>query len=145
MIMLITADAVIIHVCGDYILQSDWMASRKTNSSVAALAHAVTYMFPFLLITLNWKALVFICVTHFIIDRWRLIRYVCWIKNFLSPKCIVVVENGSVRHARNLPWAECSATGYPPGKPPWMSVWLMIIADNCAHVILNGVAIKYLI
>jgi hypothetical protein len=144
--MLISGDAIMAHVVGDYLLQSDWMASEKTKKSAAALAHAVTYTLPFLLITLNWKALLFVCVTHFFIDRWRLIRYVCWAKNFLSPKYVEIIQTDQpVKLARNLPWAECSATGYPPGKPAWMSVWLMIIADNCAHIILNGVAIKYLV
>lgn len=82
---MITADQLVIHAVGDYVLQSDWMANTKTTKSVAALAHVVTYTAPFLLLTQSWMALSFILVTHFVIDRWRLARYVCWVKNFLAP------------------------------------------------------------
>ena len=34
--------------------------------------------------------------------------------------------------------------GYPPDRPVFMWVWLMILADNTIHVILNGVALKWL-
>ena len=72
----------IAHLFGDYFLQSDWMAAEKTKKSLAALAHALTYTLPFLLLAHSWQALVFIPGTHFVVDRWRLARYVCWIKNF---------------------------------------------------------------
>lgn len=75
----------IAHLFGDYFLQSDWMAAEKTKKSLAALAHALTYTLPFLLLAHSWQALVFIAGTHFVVDRWRLARYVCWIKNFLAP------------------------------------------------------------
>jgi len=45
---------------------------------------------------------------------------------------------------RNLSWAECAATGYPPDRPAWLAVWLLIIADNVMHVVINGLAIRYL-
>lgn len=125
---MITADQLVAHAFGDYVLQSDWMANTKTTKSVAALAHVLTYFLPFLLITTSWKSLLIIVSTHFIIDRWRLARYVCWVKNFM----------GSYS-----PWAECSGTGYHKDRPPWLSVWLMIITDNIMHVTINGFAIYY--
>lgn len=76
-----TADQLVAHAVGDYILQSDWMATRKTSSSVAAAAHAICYTLPFLLITQAPAALAVICGTHFVIDRWRLARFVVWLKN----------------------------------------------------------------
>lgn len=131
--MFITADQLVLHAIGDYVLQSDWMANEKTKRKVAALAHVVTYTLPWLFLTTSWKALVFIAVTHFIIDHWRLARYICWLKNeVFSPK--------DWRH----PWSECVGTGYHKDRPPWMAVWLMIIADNVMHVLLNGLAMKYL-
>jgi hypothetical protein len=77
----------VLHAVGDYWLQSDWMAQEKTKGSWPAIAHALTYTLPFvLLFGLQWQPLLLIGGTHFIIDRWRLARYICWAKNFLSPK-----------------------------------------------------------
>jgi hypothetical protein len=123
-----TADQLVAHAVGDYILQSDWMADNKTKNSVAAAVHAVTYTAPFVLITQSFAALAVICGTHFIIDRWRLARFVVWLKNehFLpfNPKPL-------------------TATGYQDGKPPFLAIWLLIIADNILHVVCNAVAIHY--
>jgi hypothetical protein len=158
--MLITADQLLCHIFGDYVMQSDYMATKKTSSSVAAAIHVTTYGLCFiplvcrwgnithnpstwLPVSINWIAMLVICSTHFIIDRWRLARYVCWLKNFMAPKYIEIVKEGSESNwIRNLPWSDCSMTGYDKGKPPWMSVWLLIIADNAFHILFNGIALK---
>jgi hypothetical protein len=127
---MITADQLLCHAIGDYVLQSDWMASEKTKRSVAALAHVLTYALPFLWLRPSLPALAVIVGTHFVIDRWRLARYVVWAKNAIG---------GSY-----APWAECDATGYHKDRPAWMAVWLMIAADNCLHVLINGLALAYL-
>ena len=109
------------------------MASEKTKKSLAAGVHAITYTIPFLFLTRGVLALLFIAGTHFVIDRWRLARYVCWAKNWIGgPK------------AQRLAWCDCVNTGYDPQKPAWMTVWLLIIADNIFHVLLNGIALKWL-
>lgn len=126
---MITADQLVAHAVGDYILQSDWMAHNKTKDSFAAMVHVLLYAAPFLLLTDSWTAIAAIAGSHFAIDRWRLARYLVWAKNWLGP---------------NKPWADCSATGYPSDRPPWMSVWLLIIADNVVHVVCNGLALRYL-
>lgn len=128
--LVITADQLILHAFGDYIVQSDWMATEKTRKSVAALVHAVTYALPFLLLTTAPLALGFICVTHFVIDRWRLARFVCWLKNRPWPG--------------HRAWVDCAKTGYPDDRPAWLATWLMIIVDNIMHVVLNGVAIAWM-
>ena len=129
---MITATQLVLHAIGDYVLQSDWMANEKTKSSWPALAHVVTYTLPFLVVTQKPIALAIVLGTHFVIDRWRLARYVCWGKNqLLSPT--------SWKH----PWSECVGTGYHKDRPPWMAVWLMIIADNTMHVLCNGLALHY--
>ena len=128
---MMTVDQLVAHLVGDFVLQSDWMATEKTKRSLAALAHVTTYSIPFLFLRPSPAAVAFIAGTHFAIDRWQLARYVCWAKNWLSP-------NG------NKPWSECRGTGYGPDKPPFMAVWLMIIADNTMHVICNGFALAYL-
>jgi hypothetical protein len=118
-----TADQLVAHAVGDYILQSDWMANEKTKQHTAAAVHAVTYTLPFLLLTQSPAALAVICGTHFAIDRWRLARFVVWLKNG--------------------PWKPLTATGYQDDKPPFLAVWLLIIADNILHVICNALAIHF--
>ena len=134
---MITADQLVAHAVGDYILQSDWMAQEKTKHTVAALCHVATYLLPFLLLTRSPLALALeasaqairVAGSHFAIDRWRLSRYVVWTKNWLG---------------RNRPWKECAATGYPPERPAWLAVWLLIGVDNIMHILCNGVALRYL-
>ena len=140
-----TANALVIHVIGDFVIQSDWMAMEKTKTFFSAFWHAVSYTVLFAFLTTSPYALAFICITHFIIDKWRLARYVCWAKNFLAPKWISYeVDGKETRMVRNLPFKECEATGYLPGKPPWMSFWLMIIADNTLHICCNAIALRWL-
>jgi hypothetical protein len=125
--MFITADQILAHLVGDYILQSHWMATEKTKQSFAATLHALTYTVPFLFLTKNPQALAFICLTHFVIDRFRLARWVVWFKN-----------------GHGFPHGKITATGYPDDVPPWLSVWLLIIADNVLHLICNGIALKWM-
>lgn len=127
---MITADQLLAHAVGDYIVQSDWMANEKTKRSLAAAVHAATYALPFLFLTTSLAALAIIVGTHFAIDRWRLARFVCWAKNLPWPGA--------------RPWSECSATGYHHERPRWLAVWLLIIADNIMHVAINGAALRWL-
>lgn len=120
------------HLVGDYLLQSDWMANEKTRRWWPAWVHGVTYGLPFLFITQNPWALGVIVVSHVVIDRYRLVRYLIWAKNFLAP----------VRYW--YPWVECSATGYHLSRPSWLAFWLMIIADNTVHLAINAAAISWL-
>jgi hypothetical protein len=57
------------HLIGDFILQNDWMARRKKDSSWVCLVHVVVYMLPFLLCALNWWQLLAIAAQHFAQDR----------------------------------------------------------------------------
>lgn len=120
------------HLFGDYLTQSHWMATEKTKRWRPAWAHALTYGSPYLLVTRSLPALVVIIVTHAVIDHYRLARYVVWAKNLLAPK------------AYRCPWSECSATGYPQDAPPWLAVWLLIIADNAMHLAINAAAVMWL-
>ena len=141
---------IVAHLVGDYCLQSDWMALEKTKRSGAALAHAATYTLPFMLLlppAHGGMGLAFIFISHFVIDRWRLARYVCWLKNFLSPPHTYGPtdlfghrDETKWRH----PWSVCSTTGYHKDRPPWLATWLLFIADNTLHLICNGIALSYL-
>lgn len=127
----VVALGLVAHMTGDYLIQSDWMAAEKTKRWWPAVAHAVTYGLPFLALTRNPLALLAIVTTHAVIDHYRLARHVAWAKNLLAP------------HGYNPPWRTCTVTGYGPDKPAWMAVWLMILADNTMHLIINSAVLVW--
>lgn len=131
-----TTSQLVAHAVGDYILQSQWMADNKTKRSFAALAHVLTYLLPFLLLTRSPLALLVIGSTHFLIDRFRLARYVCWLKN--GP---LVGRHGLLSWQG---WKPLTSTGYQDVVPSWMAVWLLIITDNVCHVLINGLTLAYI-
>jgi hypothetical protein len=120
------------HLVGDYVLQSHWMATNKTKSVFPAAIHAATYTAPFLFLTQNILTIFIICFTHFLIDHFRLARYVSYTKNFLAPNEITDA----------MDWEDYKETGYHKDVPPWLSVWLMIITDNTMHLLINYLALK---
>jgi hypothetical protein len=137
-------EQLIAHLVGDYVLQSQWMANNKDRENLPCLLHCLLYTACFLALTGSWKALLVIGVTHFLIDRFRLVRYLIWAKNWLTP-------------LGYYPWSACQSTGYldveqdPIGlkepwdqRPIWLRVWLLIITDNTLHLALNYAALKYL-
>ncbi|QDH93975.1 hypothetical protein SEA_EVY_113 [Streptomyces phage Evy] len=123
---------VLLHFIGDYIIQTDWMAQLKTKRWAPAIVHGVTYGVPFVFATMSPIALAVIIVTHIVIDHYRLARHLVWAKNQLAPK--------SWRYS----WNEGHLTGYRNDGPVWLNTWLMIIADNTLHIIINTLAILYL-
>jgi hypothetical protein len=158
---MITAAQLLAHLWGDYILQSDWMAQNKTKSHFAASVHANVYSLPFLLFAPSWKALMVISLSHYLIDRYRLARYVVWAKNWIAPLWQPMLfasdhkrcnaknfkpdwAGGLWRRRSNPPFHVCSATGYHPDAPVWLATWLLIIADNIIHITINGLALRYL-
>lgn len=141
-------EQLILHLFGDYVTQSDWMAQNKTKSHVAAWWHALVYSLPFLLIT-GERAFLVILFTHFIIDRYRLARFVVYVKNrYLQPRPdFFASENGESSWAlwhKKWSWENCKGTGYPADAPPWLAVWLLIAADNTLHLAINYAAIRWL-
>ena len=117
------------HLVGDYLAQSHWMAVEKVRRSLPAAIHALTYGLPFLLLRPSPLAWAVIVGSHFIIDRWRLARYVVWAKNLA----------GLRRY-----WGNPRTTGYPDDTPPWLATWLLIIADNTLHLLCNAGAFRWL-
>ena len=134
---MITADQLLAHAIGDYLLQSHWMATHKTKSTFACLAHVACYSIAFLPLVPSLSSLLVIAGSHFVIDRWRLARFVVTIKNlYFAP----LSEHLEDKFYSNLD----PATGYPKDTPAWLAVWLLIIADNILHVICNGLALNFL-
>lgn len=124
---------ILAHLVGDYLLQNDAMALKKTESWLWATLHGVIYTLPFLFITQSIPALLVIAGTHIVIDRYRLVKNVIWAVNQITPK------------AYRYPWFEAKANGgYSSSKPVWMSTWLMIICDNTIHLLLNVAAVVWL-
>lgn len=144
------------HFIGDFWLQSDWMALNKNTKTFNCLVHVIVYTSVFLFITTSWKVLLFIGVTHFIIDRWPFIlKRLIWWKNHLPL--------GEYPH-----WNYCNSTGYyddspyntwkPEGKSKedmdkywgkprhfFITMWIYITIDNTLHLLCNLVALTLLV
>jgi len=120
----------LLHLIGDYITQSDWMAITKGRSHFAALCHATVYSLPFLLIG-SPAAVLVIWASHFFVDRYRLARYVVFAKNFIGGPPYPV-------------WDDCRVTGYPSERPMWFAFWLLLIADAVIHLSVNYAALRWI-
>jgi hypothetical protein len=116
----------------------------------------------------GWLPWLVIFGTHFLIDRFRLARYVVWAKNWLGPRKFwyrsiaggrphwtddleyiqahvgeIKADDYYIWYGATPPLWACP-TGYPPTTPIWLSTWLLIIADNTLHLAINYAALKYL-
>jgi hypothetical protein len=120
---------ILAHLVGDYLIQSHWMATEKVNRWWPAVVHGLTYTLPYMLVTQSLLALAVIAGTHVVIDRYRLAKHVVWLKNQVGPR---------THRPGQTP------TGYPLDTPPWLAVWLLIIADNAIHLLINTAAVVWL-
>jgi len=120
----------LLHLIGDYVTQTDWMARTKTSTTFAALCHALVYSLPFLLLSPSLTAFAVIAVSHFLIDRLRLARYVAFAKNKVTDW--------------QLKWADCRTTGFPSDVPATHAFWLMILVDNTMHLSINYASLRWL-
>lgn len=123
------------HGWGDYIVQTNWMATEKVKRWSPAVLHAFTYTLafvPLILITgarplAQAGALMIIGGTHAIIDRHLLARHIIWAKNRLG--------------GDRTPWSQCTKYGSSEKVPDFIAKWLMTIVDNTVHVTINSLAI----
>ena len=123
-------EQLLLHLIGDYLIQTDWMAKNKTSNIWIATIHSAVYSLPFLLLSPSMFALAVIFVTHVAMDRYRLARFVVFAKNKLT-------EPG-------LQWCDACKTGFHKDTPPWLAVWLLIIADNTLHLTINYASLRWL-
>ncbi len=123
-------EQLLLHLIGDYVTQTDWMARAKVSTTFAALCHALIYALPFLLLRPTLAAIVVIALSHLLIDRFRLARHVAFAKNKLTDW--------------HLKWADCRATGFPADVPAGHAFWLMILIDNTLHLSINYAALRWL-
>lgn len=116
---------ILLHLIGDYLLQNDWMAARKTRFDLegwlACSIHSILYTLPFMFF-FTIKTCAIILVTHFLIDKFQLALY--WIKLINWRK-------------------ESTNYGFSDKKPVWVALWLFVIIDNSFHLIINYAAICY--
>jgi len=117
------------HLFGDYILQTHWMATQKTERWSPAVVHGLVYGLCHLPVTRHPAKLAVIAGTHIVLDHYRLAKQLSWAKNQLAPKEYRYDFDENV-------------AGYPPGTPPWLATWLMIITDNTIHLGINTLATK---
>ena len=124
--------SLIAHLFGDYVLQTSWEANEKTNSAVPAAVHAAKYAACFVPLTRDWKKLALIGGTHYLIDRYRLAKYVAWAKNQAAPAAYRYPLDADA-------W---NNGGYSTDTPVWLSTWLMIAADNAIHMLINEIVLE---
>ena len=134
-------EQLLIHLVSDYYLQSDWMATNKNKRCIPCLVHCLVYTLPFILLTHNILALFLIFATHFVQDRWGIIKYFVWYENRIGPEW-------------SYPsYDKCSVTGYyddwnnncTTARPKFLTTWLYIISDNTYHLICNFLILKYIV
>lgn len=98
------AAALIAHLIGDYLLQTDRQAEGKKRSSWICTEHVMAYMLPMLLVGATPLQLGLIATQHWIQDRTAL---VVWF----------------MRH-----------TGHKKFMKPPLAPWSIIITDNALHL-----------
>lgn len=123
-----TANQLVCHMIGDYVLQTAWMANEKTRRNMATLVHCFFYVLPFLFLQPSYTALFIMFTTHFFIDRFRLARHVVYFRDRLTD---------------GLNREDCQDNGFPKDTPIWLSFWLSIIVDNMMHIVINGLSLYY--
>lgn len=66
-------DALMGHLVGDYVLQNDFLATQKKNSSLWCAVHCAEWTLCVCLFAgwSDWRAVLLLFVSHFIQDRWN--------------------------------------------------------------------------
>ncbi len=121
-------EIILVHLVGDYLLQSSWMARNKTARWFPAVVHGLTYTLPFMILTHSPAALLMVGGTHAVIDRLRAARYVIIARDYLAPP-------SSWR-----PWSETADIDWTNYRP-WA---LRVIVDNTIHLLVNVAALTWL-
>lgn len=129
-------EQLILHLIGDYLLQSDWMAANKARRTFPAFCHASLYSLPFLLIGSPLSVSV-IWATHLLIDRFSLARYVVQSKN-------VLLAPGFAGYRGRMARRGSPAMGFHNDTPVWMIAFLTVAADNTLHITINYLALAWL-
>lgn len=127
------AEALVAHLVGDYLLQSHWMATEKVKRWWPALVHGAAYTLPFLLVTRSIWALLLIGGTHAVLDRYRVAKYLIWVKNLMAPRALRVAWS-----------AACDNGGFSAAVPAGLATALLIVTDNTMHLAINSLTLAWL-
>lgn len=108
------------HFVGDYVLQTDWMATRKkertAEGELACLLHCGLWTLAVVALAgwWQWQLVVVVFLSHYVLDRTTLVR-------------MVSMATGSA----------CIASGLADGSPLAISlgVFVEIMKDNAAHLL----------
>ncbi len=138
------------HFMGDFWLQTPWMALNKSKKTFNCLVHVLIYTTCFLLLTTSWKALLFIGITHFILDRWHVIlrRTIWWKNHFPTGKYPPFKYCDTTGYFDTSPINSCKPDeaipyyGHP--QPFYITIWLYIFQDNILHLLCNLIALTLL-
>ena len=108
------AFAIIGHLVGDYLLQSDWMAQNKKLRSLPCFVHCLIWTACVCLFGgLGWLQGLFLFVCHYAQDRTHVVK---WYMNLMSK-------------------------GFT--QPP-LAPWSLIVVDNVWHLVQIGIAVRWL-
>lgn len=102
------------HMVGDYLLQNDWIAAKKTKYSLPCVIHCLLYTAGVFSVCyhfqLPWEFYLAVAVLHFPVDRFGLPRrLMLWVgnENFVAPPfapwSVIIVDNAL--HLLVLFWA----------------------------------------
>lgn len=147
-------EQLLVHLLGDFALQSDWMALNKSKRTIPCLVHVLIYTACFLLLTTSWKALLVIGATHFLLDRFHTpLKRLMWLRGHLNPwfrypeyaKCDTTgYYDESPYNTKHFTSGDGSTELYAKPRLFFISCWLYIIHDNFLHLVINYFALKYL-
>jgi hypothetical protein len=105
-------------------LQTDWMAKHKRKNTkegyLSCTVHCLVYSLPFLLIT-GILPVLGIFITHFIFDKWNIIKWYMKFKNQTH-----------------------NSRGYADWVPDSSAHILLLIVDNSVHLFFNFLCISVL-
>ena len=147
-------EQLLVHIFGDFVCQSDWMALNKSKRTIPCLVHVLIYTACFLILTTSWKALLVIGVTHFLLDRFHTpMKRFIWLRGHLNPtltypeygKCDTTgYYDDSLYNSKKFTSGDGSTELYHKPRIFGISIWLYIVHDNFLHLVINYMALKYL-
>lgn len=107
--------AIIGHLVGDYLLQTDWMAQNKKLKSLPCLVHCLVWAScVYFFSGFGFAAILFLFLCHFIQDRTQIVKW----------------------------WMSIASPGFM--QPP-LAPWSMIVVDNVWHIVQIWFAWKFLL
>ena len=116
----------LVHLVGDYFLQTGWMAKWKVRKFLPAFVHALTYTLCFVILTQSVWALLIIGVTHFLIDRYSLAKvFMTW--RGQPPNGIYVYPEDGFK--------------YPLYEGNMFLIYVVI--DNATHLLINFLVLRF--